>query len=102
MAATNQFTVSATAPTAVIVQSDCMQVRIAENRGVSGYPTSDFLISKPLSTSPQVRVQAGAQYTFVSNRRPMVSPSGFRAGQTVGYVRMVSGTTTFDQDEDDL
>ena len=94
MAATSQFSVTNSAATAVTTVSFCRNVRVTENRGVVGWPTSDFLIYKPDGNATPVRIQAGSQYTFNA------PPSFFKPGQIVGYVKMVTGTTTFDQDED--
>ncbi len=93
MAKTSQITVSNTQFTAVVTHEQCKKVRITENRAVVGYPTSDFLIAKPDTTDTPVQVQAGAQYEFLSG------DDYFGKAAVIGYVKMVSGTTTFDQDE---
>lgn len=94
MAATSQISVTNGAATAVTAVSYCRNIRITENRGVVGWPTADFLIYKPTDAATPVRIQAGAQYTFNA------PPSFYKPGDIVGYVKMVSGSTTFDQDED--
>lgn len=94
MSATTQISVTNIAFTAVTAVSYCHSLRITENRGVAGWPTSDFLLAKPSALATPVRVQAGAQYTFTC-------PTGFFCpGGVVGFVKMVAGSTTFDQDED--
>jgi hypothetical protein len=97
LSATTQISVSSISPTAITAQSYCSQIRVTENRGVVGWPTSDFLIRKPASGSTAVRLQAGAHYTFYSSTQ---EPAFFRPGEIAGYVQMVAGSTTFDQDED--
>jgi hypothetical protein len=93
MAATSQITVTAATPLAITPVSACKSVRVMENRGVAGWPTSDFLIYKPTNLVTPVRVPAGSSYTFSTNQIGIpTSP--------IGYIKMVSGTTTFDQDED--
>lgn len=96
MAFTYQISPTDAAILAVIAQSYCRHIRITENRGVSGWPTSDFLISKPLATNVAVRIEAGAQYTFTSME------SSYGPGTVVGYIKMVTGSTTFDQDESNV
>ena len=96
MAATQQITVASGAPSAIVAQSVCRSINLAENRGVAGWPTTDFLILKPLSTSVAARKPAGAEYTFECTQ----PGSFFKVGQTIGYIQTVAGTTTFDQDED--
>ena len=104
MAATSQITVNAVGFTAVTVQNTlgCKNVRILEDPGVAGWPTSDFLIAKPLATSTPVRIPAGDAYTFsaASQNPANASASWFAPGLVVGYVKTISGSTTFDQDED--
>lgn len=90
--------------TAVTVQGTlgCKNVRIMENSGVSGWPTTDFLIAKPLSSSTAVRIPGGSAYTFTAASQNPANPeaSWFPPGWIVGYVKAVAGSTTFDQDED--
>jgi hypothetical protein len=96
MAATAQISPTSAAWLAVTVisPSGCKSVRITENRGVAGWPTSDFLIAKPTTSATPVRVQAGAQYTFGD------AATFWKLGDIAGYIKMVTGSTTFDQDED--
>lgn len=100
MAATSQVAVAGAnvSYAAIIPLSGCKTVRIAESRGVMGFPTGDFLIKKPGLLSTAVRIQAGAQYTFTNDGEP------FTSGQPIGYVAMVANgaSTTFDQDEGGL
>jgi len=94
MAATSQFTANSTGYTAVVTQSVCKNVRIIENAGDAGFPTTDILIAKPTASATPVRILGGQSYTFNS------PASFFVAGATVGYVKTVSGSITVDQDED--
>lgn len=96
MANTQQITVGSGAASAIVAQSVCKAIRVMENRGVAGWPTTDYLVKKPAATSTGVRIPAGASYTFQCNQ----PSSFFQVGQTVGFLQTVSGTTTFDQDED--
>jgi len=95
MAFTNQFTVTGS-DTPVIVGSSCRNIRVSENRGVVGYPTTDFNIKKPKPANTPVRIQAGAQYIFQKDH-----PNAFyQPNDIAGYISTVSGgSTTFDQDE---
>lgn len=68
-----------------------------ENRGVAGWPTSDFLIYKNSPTAVPVRIPAGSSYTFEYAEGS--SYGYFGKNFIVGYVATVAGTTTFDQDE---
>lgn len=94
MAATSQITVNAAGFTAITTQSFCKNVRIMENPGVTNWPTTDYLIAKPTAGTTPVRIPAGQSYTFNS------PASFFTINQIAGYVKAVTGSTTFDQDED--
>ena len=94
MAATGNFTANSTGYSAITALSFCRNLRIAENCGVTGWPTTDLLIAKPTSSATPVRIPAGQSYTFNS------PATFFSLGQIVGYVKTVSGSTTIDQDED--
>lgn len=96
MAFTQQVSVGSGADTAITAQSVCKAIRITENRGVNGWPTTDLLIKKPTAAATPVRLRAGDSYTFQCNQ----PSSFFNIGQVAGYVRTVSGSTTADQDED--
>lgn len=93
MGATQLITVSNTAWTVILAQSDCRQVTIGEDASVNKMPTTDWLIAKP-GTSNTPRRIAGSptvSYTFVGP---------FTRGSIVGYVQIVKvGSTSFYQDE---
>lgn len=94
MAYTQQITVNNIAATAVIAQSNCRQITVRENIAVAGWPTTDFLVLKPTAVVTGIRIAAGASYTFTKLQ------GLFAAGDTVGYLQTIAGSTTFDQDED--
>lgn len=92
---TKQLPVTATTPTAIVAGSSTTRVRIMENRGVVGWPTTDLLIYKPLISNAPVRIPLGSSYYFDTGP----SKNYFSAGDIIGYVQSVLGTTTVDQDE---
>lgn len=94
MAYTAQVTVNSSGDTAIIANSFCKIIVVKENPGVVGWPTTDFLVKKG-GSSTYIRITAGSAYTFQSG------PSFYKLGQTVGYLKAVTGSTTFDQDEDE-
>jgi hypothetical protein len=88
-----QITVSDSADTAVVTNSVCGKVNVYEDPGVSGWPNSDYLVRSP-DESVYVRKAAGTSFEFKSGSEP------YKKGETLGYVKMVTGTTTFDQFEE--
>lgn len=92
MAFTNQVTVNAAGDTNIVPQGPAHEVCVFEDRGVTGWPTSDYLVKKG-GSSTYIRIPAGASYIFRSG------PDGFQSGVPCGQLKMVSGTTTFDVDE---
>jgi hypothetical protein len=97
MPATSQITVSNVSPTAIMPVKKCTSVRIQENLGAVGYPSTDFLIFKGSIVATPVRIPAGDSYTF---SRVSSNFGYYGVGAPVGWVQTVAGTTTFDQDED--
>lgn len=94
LGATNLITVSSGAFTQIVALSNCQGVTVGEDPSVSGFPTTDFLVARPLGTSNPRRISGGGSYRFTS-------PLGlFKKGQTVGFIKAVSGTTTFFTDEE--
>jgi hypothetical protein len=91
---TSLITVGSSVPIAVTAHVPTKSIKVREDNSVAGWPTTDFFISKPLSSSPQNRYPLGFQYEFTNG--DMI----FQAGDIVGYVETVSGTTTFAQDEE--
>lgn len=92
MAKTKQLTVSSVTPTAVVATNFCHTIAVGEDPSVVGWPTTDFAVLKPSTTDQERTIPIGNAYHF--ERRGNWSP-----GQTVGYIRSLSGTTTFFQDE---
>jgi hypothetical protein len=91
---TSQITVASGAFSQIAAQSNCQDVTVGEDPSVAGFPTTDFLIARPLSTATPRRLTGGSSYRFTS-------PIGlFKKGQIIGYVQAVRGSTTFFQDEE--
>lgn len=95
---TSTFTVTNTDFTAVTANTYCHDIVIGESPTVANWPTTDFLIAKPDADATPRRVVIGQLYTF----RRAFDRAPFRPGDIVGYVKSVSGTTTFFQDETPL
>jgi len=95
MGKTRQVSVTNSAATAVTMfAAGAENIRVMENRGVAGWPTSDFLVMKPSNTDVAIRVPAGSSYTFNCIQKLHA------LGDTLGYIQTVTGSTTFDVDED--
>jgi hypothetical protein len=89
---TKTFTVGSATPVGVVAVGFSKRIIVGEDSSVSGWPTTDFLVRKSLSTDPARQVPIGSNYVFDRER-------AWRPGDTVGYVQTVTGTTTFFQDE---
>lgn len=97
MAKSYTFSVSASpVKTPIVVQSFTNRFELQEDPSVAGYPTTDYLIYMPTSSDLPVRFLAGTTFMRESDTGP------FYAGQTVGYISGVSGSTTFSQIEQGL
>lgn len=68
-------------------------MRVVENPGVTGWPTTDLLIFKPDQLDTSVRWPAGMNYEFTQPGLYQVN------GARVGWVQTVTGSTTLDVDE---
>jgi len=90
---TKTITVTDAAWVAVTATTDTRRISVQEDPSVANWPTTDYLVAKPLSSSVQIRKLAGAKYVFERGEYM------HRAGSVAGYVKTVSGTTTFAQDE---
>lgn len=91
MSKSTAITVNSTAYTAVIPTQATTKITLNEDLGVSGWPTTDFYVVRFLTDTPK-RIAAGMTYDF--------DVSGFwHAGETAGYIKTVTGSTTFVQDE---
>ena len=93
---TSTFTVNNIgSPEAVVATCACRTVTIGEDPSVTGWPTTDFLITGNESGSGAIQRPAGTQWTFED---PLLR-RGFKPGDIVGYVETVTGSTTFIQVE---
>lgn len=93
MAKTTTYSVGSSA-VAVTTNIATKTVTIAEDASVASWPTTDFKILAPTSGDTAIQRPQGTGYTFVC-------PTAFwPAGTVVGYVKAVTGTTTFQQYED--
>lgn len=93
MSKTYQVTVNAAGQTQITAQTQCSEVTVQENIGIGTYPTSDFLVFKPNAAATGIRKQGGSAYTFKSDS------GGWLPGDVIGFLQLVSGSTTFDVDE---
>lgn len=93
MAQSSFLTVGSSTPVAVTAdnQGDAI-ITIREDPSVSGWPTTDFLVSIPTSGQQQIRFRAGQSKSFGG------LGTRYNAGQTVAYVQTVTGTTTFQKE----
>jgi hypothetical protein len=89
---TSLITVGSAIAVAIVVSIPTNVVNVREDNSVVGWPTTDFYIMKPLSTSQPNRYPMGYAYQFLN-------PNGYKIGDVAGYIQTVTGTTTFSQDE---
>jgi hypothetical protein len=94
MSKTRQVTINSITPTPITIQGTpgCDRVRVVENLGVAGWPTTDLLIIKGDPSETAIRILAGKEY--IEPTRGM-----FLKGVTPIWVQAVTGTTTLDIDE---
>lgn len=76
----------------VTVQTDCRRVVVYENNQAG---SADYTVRAPFSTSPAVTRPAGSKTEFSRES----GQGGFRAGETIAFVAMVSGSVTFVREE---
>jgi len=95
---TTLITVSDTQYTAVIARSCCHDVIVGEDPSVVNWPTTNFYVAKPEPTNSPRQIPVGQSYAFSHkfDRKP------YSPGDIAGYIKCVSGTTTFFQDETPL
>lgn len=74
---------------------NCRRVIIGESPAVDGWPTTDYLVKGTAPDSVAVRRPLGTLFEFIRDPQQ----SGFQAGEIIGYVETVEGTTTFFQME---
>lgn len=91
---TKTITVSNLTPTAIIAETETVEITVGEDPSVVGWPTQDFKVIKPESTNLPRQIPIGGTYTFKRDKTNL-----YRIGETVGYVQAVTTATTFFQDE---
>lgn len=83
---------NSTAFTAVIPLQTTRKITVVEDIGVAGSPTTDYYVLRDLADTPR-RIPAGDPY-------PFDCPTGnWVKGYIAGYIKAVTGSTTFIQDE---
>lgn len=94
---TTLLTVTDVVPVPVVANTVCTVIQITEDASVANWPTTAFVIRRPLAGSTAIQKTIGALYEFTA--APGVA---WQPGKTVGYVQLPIGTpasTTFSQDE---
>ncbi len=76
--------------TPVTAATFCCRITVGEDGTVSGAPTTNYNVYKPDYNSTPRQVFIGQTYTFQGI---------FVPGQIVGYIKSITGTTTFFKDE---
>lgn len=90
---TKTFSVTNAAFVAVTAQTITKEITIQEDASVVGFPTTNYKVAKPTSGDTPLEKIAGSRYVFRKGTYP------YRAGDIAGYVKTLTGTTTFYQDE---
>jgi hypothetical protein len=80
-------------PEPVIATVACNRIIIGEDASVSGWPLSEYEVKGNYVGSVFIRKSAGLSYQFESTEDK--TKKSFLPGQIVGYVKTVSGSTTF-------
>lgn len=94
MAYTLKFTVNNVGNDEVIVaQTVCRRITFGEDEGVTNFATVDWLWKAPTSTDYVQRTK-GSRMLFEPSPRIFFHP-----GDIVAYVKTVSGSSTFSQEE---
>ena len=97
MPKTRTFTVNnAGDPEPVTAQVPCRRITIGEDPSVAAWPTTAFKVRAPSMTDQARQKDAGQEYVFEA----IGGNRNFLAGQIVGYVETVAGSTTFFQFEE--
>lgn len=89
---TQTFSVGSSSYVAVVAVTSCRNITVGEDRSAGAFPTADFYVAKPSSGNTPRQVVSGGTYSFMSQ-------SMFQPGDIVGYVKLVSSSSTFFQDE---
>jgi len=69
-------------------------VTVREDDSVTGWPTTSIIVAAPLSTDVAVQYAGGSAVTF-----PAPPLTRWAQNQIVGFVKAVTGSTTFQQVE---
>ena len=90
------ITVNAISKTPVTALTVCRRIVVQEDPSVVGWPTSDYLVSVPLSTDGPKQKSAGTEFPFEKPSRLFFNP-----GEIAGYIELVNGggATSFSQFE---
>lgn len=93
---TRLFTVNSIgAPEPIIVQTVCKRIKVGEDPSQAGYPTTDFQVFKPTSTSGPRQIAVGGVYDDLTRDDPRL----WQPGDTAGYVATITGSIQMFQDE---
>lgn len=93
MGITRQVTVNSSGQTQVTAQTVCRKVRVAESASVANWPTTAYNIYKPVAGSTANRVPQGEGYEFRALHF-------FQPNDPICFIETVTGSTTFDIDEE--
>lgn len=91
---TKTITVSNVAPTAIVAETETVEITVGEDPSVANWPTQDFKVMKPDGSALPRQIAIGGTYIFRRDRTNL-----YRVGEIVGYVQATTGSTTFFQDE---
>jgi hypothetical protein len=92
---TKLFTVTDAAAVAIVAVSYTALITVQEDPSVPNWPTQNFYVYKPATTSDGIQRPIGGSYAFQKGG------SIYAPGEIAGYVKLVnaSTSTTFQQDE---
>lgn len=98
---TKTFSVTDAAYVAITAAIDTHMITVQEDNSVAGWPTTAYTIKKPTTAATAIQKAAGARTVFQKSAKVSIGdfPFAFKAGEVVGYIQTVSGTTTFAQDD---
>ena len=98
---TKTFSVTNAAYVAITAVIDTHMITVQEDKSVSGWPTTDYTIKKPTAAATAIQRPAGSKCVFQKSTKVSTGnfPYAFKAGEVVGYIQTVTGTTTFYQDD---
>lgn len=79
-------------PEPVTATVPCSKIRIGEDPSVADWPVVDYQICGDYQGSVYVQKAAGTMFEF---NAPVIKDKLFKIGDIAGYVRTVSGSSTF-------